>query len=248
MNEVQAAFTFAVVCEAEADQETATELAERVLLEDVDWLEPEALPGLRSWCGLEPKTGHLTWRAIGNEAKRRRLKVHGRFRDMPGKFDERRAKLALLLFTSLDHQPDAVVMIRDTDGREKEVRGGIERARTERAWNFPVVLGTPHPNRECWVLTGFEPQNSAEEQALAEERSSLGFDPRMHAERLTAKGKRGKLNAKKVLGRLAPANGREKACWRETDLQILRDRGQSTGLAAFFDEVQTALVPLVAGS
>jgi hypothetical protein len=37
---------------------------------------------------------------------------------------------------------------------------------------------------------------------------------------------------------------RERACWSECDLEMLRTRGQRTGLAENLDEVRTRLVPL----
>jgi hypothetical protein len=44
---------FAVVHEAEADFQTGTELADRVLVEAVDWLEEELLPHQREWVSAD---------------------------------------------------------------------------------------------------------------------------------------------------------------------------------------------------
>ena len=46
-------FQFVVVCEAAADFQTATALAERVIREQVSWAEEHVLAGCPMWRGLE---------------------------------------------------------------------------------------------------------------------------------------------------------------------------------------------------
>ena len=55
---------FVVIVESSADARTATKLAERVLVDKVDWLEPEQLQYLFRWSGLEENTEHSCWRDI----------------------------------------------------------------------------------------------------------------------------------------------------------------------------------------
>jgi hypothetical protein len=119
--------------------------------------------------------------------------------------------------------PDAVVLVRDAD-RQLERRTGLEQAREDRAWPFPVIIGLAVPNRENWVLTGFEPQ-----EALAQARRETG-------------------DLKRVLQLLVGDDyDREEACWTECPLEILTERGQSNGLAEYLEEVRTRLVPLFTG-
>ena len=108
------------------------------------------------------------------------------------------------------------------------------------------MIGLAHPKRECWVLAGFEPQNQEESQRLEETTTTLGFDPRTAAERLSARRPPSDLrNAKRVLDDLTGGDwDRQADCWRKTDLGTLADRGRSTGLADYLTELRQRLVPL----
>ncbi len=228
----KAAFAFAVVAEARADQQIASELAERVMLDEVDWIDRENLGDFCRWHGLEEPGGYLPWMRIAGAARARGIVKHGKFRQSPGVFDERRARLALRLFKSLDEPPDGVLLVRDTDAEDQRLPS-LERVRAAGDWEFEVVLATPDPKRECWVLAGFDPIDDEEEAALNEAKALLGFDPRLHAERLTAKTDKGKRNAKKILKRLMrPESEREESCWRQADLGVLRERGKGSRLTA----------------
>jgi hypothetical protein len=245
MSESEPAFVFAIISEAESDQQLTRGLAERIFVEQIDWLEFENLTALAHWRGFDEGNVYLSWSGIERLAKRSQVVIHGRY---TGAFDERRARLALLLFNSLERPPDAVVFVRDTDNVAERVPS-LERAR-ESPWPFAVVLATPHTKRECWILNGFDPRSAAEEVALERVRRKLGFDPRLFADRLTAKGKKGKNNAKVVLEQglgVEPGSAREVACWQETDLDVLRERGIETRLTAYLQEVVARLVPILAG-
>ncbi len=242
-----AAFAFAVIAEARADQQIARELAERVIVDEIDWIDKGNLADFCRWHGLEDSDVYLAWRSIMGAARARGLVTHGKFGQSPGVFDERRARLALLLFKSFDEPPDSVLLVRDTDDEDGRVES-LERARAAGAWEFEVLLATPDPKRECWVLAGFDPLNDDEEAALNETRSFLGFDPRMHAERLTARRDKGKRNAKKILERLMrPESEREESCWQQADLRMLKERGKGSRLTAFLEEISTRLIPMLAG-
>ena len=71
---------FAVVHEAEADFQTATELADRVLVESIDWLDEELLVGQREWVFHSVEGWRLTWKAIPRLAREKGIRVHGHFR------------------------------------------------------------------------------------------------------------------------------------------------------------------------
>lgn len=151
------------------------------------------------------------------------------------------------LFLIQDEPPDAVLLVRDTDGQEERIPS-LEMVRKSTAWPFAVILATPHPKRECWVLAGFEPADAYEEKALGVVRELLGFDPRLEPERLTAEGRKGKKNAKNVLERLLmPGSPREESCWQRTDLRLLAERGGGSRLRDYLEEVARILVPLFGG-
>lgn len=241
-----AAFSVAVVCEAAADQITACDLAERVLLEEVDWLEAETIQTIVSWRGSHPNVKFIAWKSVIGEARRRGLRKHFGFRASPGAWDEGRARLALRLL-ALEDGADAVLLVRDTDNKNERIRS-LEKARKSPAWRFEVILATPHPKRECWALAGFEPATSEEEETLRQVRQGLGFDPTRQPELLTAEGDKGKKNAKTVLKRLVDDDKvRENACWRDTDLSLLADRGRGSRLGHYLTELSDRLVPLIGG-
>lgn len=237
------AYLLAVVCEAPADQRAAAHLADRVLSDGVAWIDPESIDLHRQWQGLEEGSGHLKWREVRTLARRRKVKIHGHFHEEAGFSDAKVARLALELFRNAERIPDAVILIRDSDGHT-ERRTGLEQARAEKPWPFPIAIGLAHLNRECWVLAGFEPKNEAERERLAGLQEELGFDPRHRSGSL--RGKPGELrHAKLVLGRLVGNDPeREEACWTACDLERLRERGAATGLAEYLDEVRERIVPI----
>jgi hypothetical protein len=237
----------AVVCEAAADRRIATGLADRVLCQEIDWLKPEGIDGHRQWQGLEEGSSHLEWHEVKGHARARGLKAHGHFQGEPGAPDAFIARLALLLLAIGERCPDATVLVRDTDG-QPERRVGLEQARADRPWPFPVLVGVAHPKRESWVLAGFEPRTRSEEEALARVRQELGFDPRLQAEALSARAPGALRDAKRVLKLLTgEAHDREEACWLDCALDELARRGQLSGLTDYLEEVRTRLVPLFTG-
>jgi hypothetical protein len=240
-----AAKSIIVVCEAASDQRIACELAERVLLREVEWLEPY-LKDLVRWRGLAEGGGlkFLTWTAAKSEADAKGVRALGRFEGEPGALEAYAVRRTLnLLLQHADGPVDAILLIRDSDAR-MERRTGFEQARTTWKSTWPVIIGIPHTKRECWVLAGFEPQTPAEQTRLKELAQELGFDPRLRSEELSAAEKGAKKNAKRVLKELAPDYDRESACWQKADLSVLRARGANNGLADFLKEIDKQLVPL----
>ena len=60
---------FAVVHEAPADFQTATELADRVLVESIDWMEEDLIEHHRTWI-REASGVPLTWKRIKQSRSR----------------------------------------------------------------------------------------------------------------------------------------------------------------------------------
>ncbi|MFN0120538.1 MAG: hypothetical protein ACKV2V_08555, partial [Blastocatellia bacterium] len=102
--------------------------------------------------------------------------------------------------------------------------------------------------RETWVLQGFIPADKTEETTLDSLRRDLGFCPCEQAERLryssaTARPER---DPKRILGQLTNEKfEREQSCWTDTELGVLRKRGEETFLKHFLDEVREYLLPLL---
>ncbi len=246
---------FVVIVESSADARTATKLAERVLVEKVDWLEPDLLENLFQWQGLEEKTEHSCWKDIGSIiecAKASGLHIP-RYRDHrntePLKADGASAmkilNLIRLLHRKRNRQIEAVIFIRDLDN-QPERRQGIEQARRlahmEQQPKLEIIIGTADRMREAWVLNGFIPSNSEEIRILEDIKTKLKFDPCADAHKLRSNSWEEPdrvRNPKVVVERLTGGDSlREQLCWEETSLELLRAKGKHTGLTAYLHEIE----------
>lgn len=240
--------SLAIVCEARADYETASALADRVLCADVGWITADVLGDYRRWRGLLQLEPFLTIQHVPALARQRNIRAHGKFDGNPIAPDEHVGRLALLLLYTLQPLPDGVLLIRDDD-RQTERRRGLEQARKwaeEKLHGLkPIVLGLAHPKRESWVLAAFNPHNDEEKMLLEAICGELGFNPCTEAEQLTAKHQGDKRSAKRVLAQLTRADqNREAELWNTAPLELLRQRGRNTGLADYLRELQQYFVPL----
>ena len=236
-----------VVCEAQSDFEIATELADRCLMEAIDWLESEWLDSTRNWLGESSSTPFYAWKSLKKLVKQLKLDVDLPFQSDRVSQDAFAARRALLIIDHLQEHFDAVLLIRDSDG-VTERTNGLKQGCDAVQLKQPAVIGVAHTKRECWVLSGFDPCNDLETNLLAEERQFLGFNPVERPHELTAKHDEvnDKRSAKRVLKKLTQANfSREQECWTDTPLATLRARGKSNGLTEYLDEVKEILVPLV---
>jgi hypothetical protein len=239
----EASYELGVVCEARADRDTACGLADRVLVEEIEWLEPDTLESSRQWRGLRSEEPYLRWASVRDESQRIGLQIFGKFNSQP---DARMARLALLLLAGAERRPDAVLLMRDGDAQRD--RQGLEQARSYSPWPFRVIIGLADPKRECWVLAGFEPKNEKEEERLEKERQRLSFHPVREAHKLTAREHGAKKDAKVALDALTQGDKeRERACLEETPLVVLEERGKETGLTEYLKELRGRLVPIFKG-
>jgi hypothetical protein len=234
-------WSIALVCEAPPDRETAVALTTRAVCAHEslrEWILSEYL----QFRGYRPDNPQLLWRDVKATAVANGVTVIGFIKGLPPSPDAHNALRALFLFNRLDPRPDAVMLIRDSDG-DLERRTGLEQARSAEPWKFPIVIGFAHTKRECWHLAGFLPKDDKEEELLREERQRLGLDPRTNSHELTAKHDSDKRSAKRVLRVLTiESQDRESDCL--ADLAILRKNGEENGLRAFLDELRGILVPL----
>lgn len=108
-----------------------------------------------------------------------------------------------------------------------------------------IVLGVAICKRECWVLSGFIPEDEGEQGRIDAERRTLGFDPCLRSHELTASGNASK-SPKRVLAALTGDQWeRQQKCWLETPLDTLRERGGNNGLKDYLSEVETHLAPCI---
>lgn len=240
-----------VVCEALADYELATYLADRLLAARVPWLCDVQLADVRRWQGLTAAEPFLRWSEVPKLIRERGLRVAGKFGAESGAMDAASGRRALLLFAALPapEQPHAVLLIRDTDGHPERCTG-LQQARSDpsRHWPFQVVIGAEHCKRESWILAGFEPGSAEEQRWLAEQREHLGFHPCERPEQLWASDDdvSSKRSAKKVLAALTRDDrSRELSCYRDASLELLLQRGEHCGLANYLRYVEKRLVPLL---
>ena len=236
----------AVVHEAEGDFHTATQLADRVLMEAIDWLDEHLIADQREWMGTIPIEQRLTWKTIPRLAREIGIKAHGHINGEPLEADAGAARRAILyLIAALDGLA-GIVLIRDQDD-QPERRKGLEQARDGDDDRVAIVLGVAVVEREAWVISGFEPQDADEQTQLDTERQTLGFYPHLQSHELTAcKDDTASRSPKRVLRALTSGDpDRERQCWAATPLARLRERGTGNGLALYLEEVRTRLAPLI---
>lgn len=223
---------FAMVCEGPSDQRTASELADRVLQAHCnDWLTSDVLDSIRRWRGTTSEEPYLPWTRVKDEAAKAGIKVHGfGYGGQSMKPDEATATKAIRVLSRIA-KLDAILLIRDTDGRT-ERREGLEQARDASKLNVPIVLGIAHPKREAWVLSGFIPKDEEERQRHATIREKHGMNP----------------DPKVVVENLFGGDyHRERSCWAETALDVLEKEGVNNGLADYLHDIRQRLAPMVGG-
>lgn len=235
----------AVVYEADADFRTGTELADRVLVEAIDWLDADLITHQREWIG-EVAEDRLTWTSIPRLALAAKVRATGHFEGESGHADARAARRAIRYLAEQFPNLAAIVLLRDQDD-QPERRLGLEQARSEHHGSPQVIIGLAVVEREAWVIAGFEPQDAGEQDRLDVERQRLGFNPCERSYELTAgKDDTAKRSPKRVLRAMTGGHyDRERHCWNNTPLALLRERGTENGLVAFLDEVRTHLAPLI---
>ncbi|HEV3383421.1 MAG TPA: hypothetical protein VG097_01330 [Gemmata sp.] len=237
--------SIALVCDAPADRITIATLAERVIREAAPWVEPETIGDYVEWRGYLRVDSHLEWTDLNRYVKEHSLVV--RFSGVkPLQPYSQTALRAIRVLAVTPDRVDAIVLVPDSDTKEDRLKG-LEQARDYVKAPFPIIVGLAHTKRECWHISGFEPENDTEHKILSELRSELGFDVRTQSEELTAKHRDtiDKRSAKRVLAKLCGNNTeREQRCLTALSITELKKRGENNGLAPFLDELTTRLVPL----
>ena len=246
-----------VIVEGRMDAITATKLAERVLVEKLEWVEQENLQHLFKWSGLDVRTEHSYWKDINDIIDRAekdgipKPRYLGHCKTGSLKADGAAAlkilKLSRLLNRKKNRKIAAVLFIRDVDNKPDR-KQGIEQARSEYIDEQPqmeIVIGVADKMREAWSLNGFIPLDSEENRILEQLKTKLSFDPCEEAHRLRDDPGEDR-NPKLVVRKLTGGDIiRKQQCWEETDLEILRSRGSNTGLTNYLNEVEERLISIL---
>lgn len=226
------------VVEAPADERVVWALVDRVIREHLDPSQtgPDEV---RRW------VSSIVWHEVPTLAAQAGIRAHGHFAGEPGAPDALAARRALRLASMRTSRSARVVLVRDMDDQpNREV--GLKQARDESPLAEHVAIGLAQPEREAWVLAGFQATDARERQALSELRQHLGFDPTTRPGGLRGRGKR---SAKQALDRLTGHDlERERACIESTSLAVLRVRGRSCGLSAFLSEVAARVATPIAST
>jgi hypothetical protein len=237
---------FAVVHEAEADFDIAAGLADRELIDAIVWLDDDLIGDQRAWISHSGGGTRLAWKELKRLAREADILPMGHFGDEPALPDARAARRAIAYLLKELPGLNAILLIRDQDDQPGR-RHGFEQARREDRSGVPIIIGLATVEREAWVICGFDPEGDEETTRLDAERAQLGGDPRHKSHELTAcKDDTAKRSPKRVLRALSGDDWeRERRCWRDTPLAVLRERGGENGLAAYLDEVRRHLAPLI---
>lgn len=199
--------------------------------EDTSWVGREAT---EAWYRYRPDHAKSLPPRIGG----RPVRLHGHIGGVPQKRDARKWREVLWIFGAREPRPDVVVLATDLDG-EPTRREGMEQVRTL-PWPFAVVLATPEPEVEAWIVAGFQPESEREHRVLDALRTELSFDPTKQPARLTSHPNDAPTDSKRVLDRLTDGDhDRQERCLR--DVALLRERGTGTWIAAFLDEADESL-------
>jgi hypothetical protein len=238
-----------VACEDDGHFSAVTYLVDAALLVEHTWLLDGIIDSCRHWCGLEPSEPWYKYDPRDAHDVRPvvlggvRIAGHGHIRGKPLEPEAGMWRRVLLLFCHRDPRPDVVLLVRDMDGY-CDRRKGMEQVRDGFEWPFAVVIAAPEPEIEAWHVAGFVPADAREREALYGLRRRLSFDPTVESHRLTSHPNDAATDAKRVLDALCASDRvRRQRCI--ADSSLLRQRGALNGLAAFLDEVDHRVVPLL---
>jgi hypothetical protein len=237
--------SIALLCEGVTDPPTLCAIADRFICAGVDWIPVDEIDTHRHYRGFQATDPYLTLFDIDDLAKRYGVKSAGHHEGLPLHGDGHKVRKALALFTLHGPGPpvEAIIIFRDGDKEYDARRDAIQRVRDASRIPIPIIVGIANRMRECWVLLGFEPEESDEQALIDAEHQRLGFDPRFRAHELNARNDSHDRSPKRVLNALTGGDlDRERKSVYETSLETLRIRGAGTGLPEFLDELKERLI------
>lgn len=235
-----------IAAESVSDVRRIARLADRMVVETVDWIPDEMLPDYRTWVGVSGASW-IDLHKAQTIAFEKGLRLYGHFNGEPGAVDAHMHRATLMLFAAEEQPPEVVVVVRDLDDQGPARRRGWADASRARDWPFQLVAALPDPEMEAWLVSAWRVENDTDASALDAVRTRIGFEPQRTPERLTSRNEADKRDAKRVLRELCEGGPSGDERWASARPQRLREFGAGCGLSAFLDDVQTKLVPCVAG-
>lgn len=236
----------------------AKELVDRVVRERApeQWLrdlwDPEGVHLHREWVGVRPDQWWADRSALDRICEEHEIAIavrdreSGRRRAPHGKASM--AFKAARAAQSLTQPPELLVLSGDTDGAIDPTLYFEEGLRMA-DYNEPSVCANIHRESEAWLIAGFVPQNNAEREALQRACDTLEFDPTLQPERLLSNVSGDERDCKRVArtlfdpsGGFSLRNPRVQACWSDTPLALLEERGERAGIKNFIEQVQTVVL------
>ena len=246
-------FRVVVICEDEAHFRVVSALIDTRTLATFEWLRG-ILDNVRSW-RAEPGRPDRRYMKCGGQASRWSeplvrlddgtvIRLHGHIAGRPLLPEANMWREALAFAARQRPLPAAVVLVRDLDGYSDR-RLGMLQVRDNLPWPpaMPIVIATPNPEIEAWIVAGFVPADSPEQQRLSELSRVLCFDPTIDSHRLTSHPNTAETDAKRVLEVLTDGVfERQERC--VADSAVLADRGERNYCRSFLEEIDQRLLPV----
>lgn len=193
----------AIVGEDQAHRGLAMAFVDAALREamaDADWFEPDQT---RIWAARPdaPEAGVEQRYFVSKECPDRWPNLRARPNGVRMTPDAVLFRRAILWMIEQDPQPDLVVILADTGGREA-VALGVQQAQAhhhEQNLALAVAIGAAHQDAEAWLLAGHVSDAAEGRSRLARAREVLSFDPAHEPQRLTAGPNDRPTDAKRVL-------------------------------------------------
>jgi hypothetical protein len=222
----------------------AASLADRVLVTKVAWLDGLNVEDVRRYAGTGDEP-FMPLKKASARAREAKVAVFGRDRSLDA--DEAHMYVcALRLFEEEPVRPDAVILVRDLDRKDRRL--GFEQAVAWQGsrWHFPIIGAFPAPEAEAWRLVTWVPDTDHARATHAQVVRDLGFDPIRSPERLTSTAHGAVTDAKAVWKRvLGDDRGRADARWETFPLDAPSEARQAAGLDPYLDQLRTVLVQTV---
>jgi G3E family GTPase len=236
---------FGIVGEAVADIETTITLADRVILDSIDWITAEDLDSQREWCRTHAENLPLTWSSIAKQARKVGFRVHGHFDGEPAEPDAKATRRAIEYLHHSYKDLAGIVLVRDQDSQASRYRGMMQAVRTSKMPNH-VAIGMAIVEREAWLIAGFEAQDQLESDRHQEIVKELNFDPCLSSHDLTDhKSDQSKKSPKRVLAVLTQKNSARQAKCLQIPLARHQERGVNNGLSDFLNQIRSEIATVI---
>jgi hypothetical protein len=249
-----------IAAESAADALSIADLADRVVVDAVDWLDAESWQAMRAWCSdgdggepgrsvaADPPIPYVDLHRAHRRARARGLRVYGKFSGEPKAPDAGMFRALLMLFAVSDAVPEAVVIGRDLDGDDGRRRAFEQAAREDgRRWPFVVIPALAQPELEAWVIACWRVETTEDQSRLDGVRKRLGFNPVRQAHRLRSGRSEHPKDAKRVARELMGDAGALRAVWARVGSEQARGAPPGTGLPAFVQACEEFARSVVAG-